>query len=237
MSRQPNQMPNLAAAFLGLTPAVARNVGRPEGQNVVEAPSRTSAKGDLTILKVRIAHVFSTFLLLASIVVLGGCSKKEEAAVPHPQPQPAPQAASQPAPQPVPQPASSPSSNALPSTQGEYPGVALTVQELKRSSSALTLKFVLQSKDNFNVSDKFGADPGFHNSVNGINLIDAANKKKYFVVLDTDEACVCSRDIGNISAGSQLSLWAKFPAPPDDVQKVTVVFPHFPPIEDVPITR
>jgi len=56
-------------------------------------------------------------------------------------------------------------------------------------------------------------------------------------VRDTAGTCVCSRDIGNISAGSQLLLWAKFPAPPDDVQKITVVFPHFPPIEDVPITR
>jgi hypothetical protein len=229
MNAVPNQTPNSTAASPSFTPAVARHVGRPEGHIVVEALSRTSAKGDLTMLKVRIVHVFVTFLLLASIAVLGGCSKKEAAAVPPPQPQPAPQSASQPAP--------TPSSNALPSTQGEFPGVTITVQELKRSSSALTLKFVLQSKDNFNVSDKFGQDPGFVNSVNGINLIDAANKKKYFVVRDTDETCVCSRNIGNISGGSQSVLWAKFPAPPDDVQKITVVFPHFPPFEDVPITR
>jgi hypothetical protein len=196
----------------------------------VEVPSRTSAKGDLTMLKVRILHVFTTFLLLAAIAVLGACSKKEEAAVPPPQPQPT---------QPTPQPAPIPSSNVLPSTQGEFPGLTLTVQELKRSSSALTLKFALinQSKDGFAFSYSFGEGDKEFDSIGGIHLIDAANKKKYFVVRDTDGACVCSRNIANIAAGSQSVLWAKFPAPPDDVQKITVEIPHFPPFEDVPITR
>jgi hypothetical protein len=37
--------------------------------------------------------------------------------------------------------------------------------------------------------------------------------------------------------GSQASLWAKFPAPPDDVTKMTVVIQHFIPLEDIPIGR
>jgi hypothetical protein len=225
MSRQPNQMPNSAATSPGLTPAVARHVGRPEGRNVVEALSRTSARGDLTVLRVRIVHVLTTFLLLASIVGLGGCSKKEEAAVPPPQPQPAPQ------------PAPTPSANALPSTQGEFPGLTLSVQELKRSSNALTLKFVLQAKDGFAFHYDFGEGGKEFGNISGIHLIDAANKKKYFVVRDADGACVCSSNIANIAPGSQSVLWAKFPAPPDDVQKITVEIPHFPPIEDVAITR
>ena len=52
------------------------------------------------MLRVRIVHVFTTFLLLAWIVVLGGCSEKEEAVVAPPQPQPVSQPASQPAPAP-----------------------------------------------------------------------------------------------------------------------------------------
>jgi len=48
MNTEQNQIPNSAAASPGFTPAVARHVGRPEGHNVVEAPSRTNAKGDLT---------------------------------------------------------------------------------------------------------------------------------------------------------------------------------------------
>jgi hypothetical protein len=32
-------------------------------------------------------------------------------------------------------------------------------------------------------------------------------------------------------------LWAKFHAPPDGVQKIGVVVPHFIPTDDVPISR
>jgi hypothetical protein len=34
-----------------------------------------------------------------------------------------------------------------------------------------------------------------------------------------------------------MTLWARFPAPPAGVQKVSVVIPHFLPIDDVPIGR
>ena len=93
------------------------------------------------------------------------------------------------------------------------------------------------SKDGFAFGYSFGEGGGDFGTISGIHLIDAANKKKYFVVRDTDKACVCSSNIANIAAGSQSVLWAKFPAPPDDVQKITVEIPHFPPFEDVPITR
>jgi hypothetical protein len=205
-----------------LAPAGTRRVGR-EGHNVAEVLNRINARWDLIMLRVRMAHVFTAFLLLASIAVLGGCSKKEEAAVPPPQP--------------APQPAPTPNSNALPSTQGEIPGLTLTIQELKRSSNALTLKFVLQSKGGFAIQYGWGESDKEFGNISGIHLIDAANKKKYFVVRDADGSCVCSHDIASIAAGSQSVLWAKFPAPPDDVQKITVEIPHFPPFEDVPITR
>jgi hypothetical protein len=56
-------------------------------------------------------------------------------------------------------------------------------------------------------------------------------------VRDTAQTCSCSRNLGNIDAGGQLVLWAKFPAPPDDVQKLTVEIPHFPPLDEVPLSR
>jgi len=216
-------IPSSAAVSPSLTPSVARRIGRAEGRNVVEALSGTG-----------MVRVFTALLLLASIA-LGGCSKKEEAAVPPPQSQPV----AQPTPQPAPQPASTPSANAMPSTQGEFPGLTATIQELKRSSNALTLKFALinQSKNNFGFGYTFGEGDKEFGSVGGIHLIDAANKKKYFVVRDADGSCVCSRNIANVNIDSQSVLWAKFPAPPDDVQKITVEIPHFPPFEDVAITH
>jgi hypothetical protein len=44
------------------------------------------------------------------------------------------------------------------------------------------------------------------------------------------------RDQGNVSNDSPVNLWAKFPAPPESVQKVTVVVGGFEPVESAPIT-
>jgi hypothetical protein len=74
-------------------------------------------------------------------------------------------------------------------------------------------------------------------SIGGVTLVDGANKKKYFVVRDTENTCLCSRELKDIPAKSRANVWAKFPAPPDDVQKISIVIPHFGPIDDVPISR
>ena len=70
-----------------------------------------------------------------------------------------------------------------------------------------------------------------------VNLIDAVGKKKYFVVRDSQDACVCSRDISSLDANARANVWAKFPAPPDDVQKITVVVPQFQPLEGIAIIQ
>src|SRR5438477_227671 len=73
--------------------------------------------------------------------------------------------------------------------------------------------------------------------VRGIDQIDAANKKKYLVVKDADKHCLCSRNLEHVASKSSANLWAKFPAPPESVQKIGVVVPHFIPMDDVPISR
>jgi hypothetical protein len=40
-----------------------------------------------------------------------------------------------------------------------------------------------------------------------------------------------------VEKGAKVNLWAKFAAPPANVEKVTVVVPDFQPIDGVPITR
>lgn len=184
------------------------------------------------MLKTLMIHFCFLGVALAAISGLG-CNSATPAPAPAPAPVPAASAV------PQPQPAAA-SSNALP-TQGEYPGITVTIQELKRSSSALTLKFVManQSKQDFGFGANFRETTGDSDwgSIGGVHLIDGTNKKKYFVMRDSDRACLCSRNIPNIAAGSQAVLWAKFPVPPDDVQKITVEIPHFPPFEDVAISR
>jgi hypothetical protein len=131
----------------------------------------------------------------------------------------------------------------LATSDGETPGTRVEVTELRRTSGGtLTLRFAM-----INDSDKkldFGynfVEESNHikdfNSVGGIHLIDPVGKKKYFVIRDTEGACVCSRNLKDINPGSRANLYAKFPAPPEGVQKITIEIPHFIPMEDVPISQ
>jgi hypothetical protein len=134
-----------------------------------------------------------------------------------------------------------PAPGTIASTDGEEAGTHIDVTEFKRSSgNTISLKFVLAN----NGSEKFGMwghKLGDHENrtdykaVGGIHLVDAANKKKYFVVRDSEGNCVCSREVADVPPGGKANLWAKFPAPPPDVQKITIEIPHFQPMDDVPI--
>jgi hypothetical protein len=138
-------------------------------------------------------------------------------------------------------PASS-ASPALATADGEKPGVRIEVQELKRTSGdTLTLKFVMinDSNESYLLYGCVLCDPekNDHGTVSGVNLIEGVGKKKYFVVRDTEGACLCSRSLYSVVSKSSANLWAKFPAPPGDASKITVVVPHFTPMEDVPISQ
>lgn len=140
---------------------------------------------------------------------------------------------------------SAPASSAGPTlaaADGEKPGVRIEVQELKRTSGdTLTLKFALinDSSELFGVSSALAESSQTvdYYTVSGVTLIEGAGKKKYFVVRDTEGACLCSRGLGSVASKSRVNLWAKFPAPPVDVSKITVAVPHFIPMEDVPISQ
>jgi hypothetical protein len=117
------------------------------------------------------------------------------------------------------------------------------VAELKRGSGGtVTLKmaFVNDSEKAIGFGYNF-ADPDHqirdHGSIGAVQLVDPVGKKKYFVARDSGGKCVCSTDIPDVAPHSRLSLWAKFPAPPDDVQKISIVIPHFQPLDDVAISR
>ena len=130
---------------------------------------------------------------------------------------------------------------ALATSDGDKPGIRVEVVELKRTSgNTVNLKFAMINDSANDLS--FGYDYGEGSTtdigtVAGAHLIDAGGQKKYFVVRDTDGACLCSRGLHSIRPESRANLWAKCPAPPDDVQKITVVIPHFTPMDDVPISR
>lgn len=137
-----------------------------------------------------------------------------------------------------------PTPGAIASTDGERQGAHIDVTELKRTSGGtVTLQFVLtnNSSTSFATVGNYFGDPQVskdsYRDLSGIHLLDPANKKKYFVVTDSEKSCVCSKNIDDIAAGGRASLWAKFPAPPPEVTKVTVEIPHFQPMDDVPISQ
>lgn len=126
------------------------------------------------------------------------------------------------------------------STDGEQPGIRAEVTELKRGSGGtVTLKFTLinDSDQSFSMRDTLGGLSNGYN-VSGVHLVDAANKKKYQVILDSEKKCLCSDGLSSdIPAKSRINVWAKLPAPPEDVQQVSIIIPHFIPMDDVPISQ
>lgn len=115
----------------------------------------------------------------------------------------------------------------------QAPGVRVEVRELKRTSGdTLTLRLVVVNDSN----QRFRVAEGTSLSVPKIYLLDTANRRKYTVARDEKAKCICSPS-PVVKAKSRAEIWAKFGAPPADVQKLTVVIPQFAPLENVPIRR
>lgn len=132
-----------------------------------------------------------------------------------------------------------PGAAVIASGDGDRAGTRVEVHELKRSTGGtLTLKFsIVNDVDaTFSVGYYLGdGSTGDIGSVGGAHLTDPAEKKKYLVVRDAGKACLCSRGVSDFPRG-RANLWAKFPAPPASTEKVTVVIPHFMPMDDVSIS-
>jgi hypothetical protein len=127
------------------------------------------------------------------------------------------------------------------SAPGNWPDTRIEVSELSRSGDILTLKFFMINKSTrpveFYSAHDFG-DPVISTdfgTIGGIYLLDMVNKKKHLVLRDQTSQCVCSRGLQILPPDRTMILWGKFPAPPPSVQTITVVVPHFLPLESVPI--
>jgi len=186
-------------------------------------------------------------MVLSLLLIFWGCTKKEESKPATSTNQTAQSAESTPAKigetasAGVPPGASS--AAIIATADGEKSGTRVEVTELKRASdNTVTLKFAMvnDGSDRHSISYDYGdGQQGAtdYATIGGVTLVDGANKKKYFVVRDSENNCLCSRGLKDIPASSRANLWAKFPAPPDDVQKISIVIPHFGPMDDVPISR
>ncbi len=135
-------------------------------------------------------------------------------------------------------PAGDPATEGLGSADVEQPGTRVVVTDLKRAGNTVTLKFVIYNDSGTDLTiygNYTDAEYAGYLSFSGVHLLDGPGKKKYYAVKDSDRNCVCSDNIKAITAKTSMTLWVKYPAPPDSTQKVTVQIPHFLPIEDIPI--
>jgi len=70
-------------------------------------------------------------------------------------------------------------------------------------------------------------------------LIDNVNRKKLLVLKDAGGDLICGTHPGglDLQPGGTLRTWAKYPAPPPGVQKVSVFIDGAPPFDDAPVSR
>lgn len=118
-------------------------------------------------------------------------------------------------------------------------GVEVALLEVKRTSGdTVTVRWEYRNKGaKAQELEKIGTNESDHFKLAGAAyLVDAGNKKKYLVVTDQNGIPLGSR-ASRVRPNDTLSMWAKFPAPPASVAKISVVIPLTPPFEDVAISK
>jgi hypothetical protein len=116
----------------------------------------------------------------------------------------------------------------------EQPGVQVALMDVKRTSGdTVTVRLQFRNTTPKDVSNNLFYATAL---IEGMYLLDGESKKKHLVIRDAEDKPVGwvgrSR---TIPAKGVLPVWARFPAPPATVTKITVAVPGAPPFEDVPI--
>jgi len=65
------------------------------------------------------------------------------------------------------------------------------------------------------------------NSVAGATLVDKVGKKRYYILRDTENRCLCTTGIPPLLAGKTTSVFMQFPAPPNTTTEVDFTLPTF----------
>lgn len=74
-------------------------------------------------------------------------------------------------------------------------------------------------------------------SLAGASLVDGEAQKAYLAIVDSEGTCLCTGDMAQVEVppGESVDLYADFGGVPDDVERIDVVVPGFPPVTQVPI--
>lgn len=64
-------------------------------------------------------------------------------------------------------------------------------------------------------------------SLGGATLVDSSNKKRYYVLRDTDGRPLATTDMPRIKPGASVPVFMQFPAPPEQTAEVNFQLPTF----------
>lgn len=127
----------------------------------------------------------------------------------------------------------------------EAGGVDLVLLEVKRTTgNVLSVKWEYRNKTNLRkqlTNQSTGWVDPYRLALDAY-VLDNVNRVKHEVMRDSDQHPIAGRHAGQnerifVGPKKTLSTWAKFEAPPENIEKVTISIPGAPPFEDVPISK
>ena len=131
--------------------------------------------------------------------------------------------------------------SALAVAEHEVAGIEVDLLEVSRTGDAITVRWQYRTELEKGVTLSDGDDP--YALTRGAYLLDETHQKKYLVLEDDAGRPVAAEhaydddggDDGSVRADAPLTAWAKFPAPPGDVEQIAVHLPGVTPFESVAI--
>jgi hypothetical protein len=117
-------------------------------------------------------------------------------------------------------------------------GIVAEIIQARRSDGVLSIKL------RFRNTDSKAHEIHIIETRNYPAFYVTASNKKYFILKDTDGTYLAPETNSwdhstlqvNLDPGHTYTWWAKYPAPPDEVKKITFITPVAPPFEDVPLS-
>ncbi|HTG17116.1 MAG TPA: hypothetical protein VK747_17835 [Blastocatellia bacterium] len=126
----------------------------------------------------------------------------------------------------------------------EVEGVEVALLEVKRASgNTVTIRWQYRNKTNEKKPLNHGANMGMdsYRFAKDVYFLDSS-QKKYVVLKDAQGIPQAAKHDQfafslNLAPKQTVNTWAKFPAPPAEVEKVNVYLPGAPPFEDVALGK